>query len=170
MQLIKRGSSLLTCRCFLISVFLSAAPICMFAKVWLILHWCQNQYLSIKMDKCTMCTYCNHTHVASRINSILSITDSHKSAQQFVCLFGISHVSSSWFLSSFCFLPPFFPSQTQYLTPKSPSPVNLPAHYTPAIAASPLRQVEPTVTAHLCFTSHLSSPREVMLKICYQSL
>lgn len=55
------------------------------------------------------------------------------------------------------FLPPF-PSQTQYLTlPKSPSPVNLPVHYTPAISASPLRQVQLTVTAHLCFISHLSS-------------
>ncbi|XP_031729025.1 nesprin-2-like, partial [Anarrhichthys ocellatus] len=34
--------------------------------------------------------------------------------------------------------------QTQYLTlPKSPSPVNLPVHYTPAISASPLRQATP---------------------------
>ncbi|XP_035761763.1 nesprin-2a, partial [Neolamprologus brichardi] len=34
--------------------------------------------------------------------------------------------------------------QTQYLTPsKSPSPINLPIHYTPAISASPLRQVTP---------------------------
>ncbi|KAM4723418.1 nesprin-2 [Anableps anableps] len=33
---------------------------------------------------------------------------------------------------------------TQYLTPrKSPSPVNLPVHYTPAISASPLRQATP---------------------------
>ncbi|KAF3845082.1 hypothetical protein F7725_008245 [Dissostichus mawsoni] len=33
--------------------------------------------------------------------------------------------------------------QTQYLNlPKSPSPVNLPVHYTPAISASPLRQVQ----------------------------
>lgn len=40
-----------------------------------------------------------------------------------------------------------FSSQTQYLTlPKSPSPVNLPLHYTPAISASPLRQVDLTVT------------------------
>ncbi len=50
-----------------------------------------------------------------------------------------------------------FSSQTQYLTlPKSPSPVNLPVHYTPAISASPLRQVDLTVTTHLCLTSHLS--------------
>lgn len=43
--------------------------------------------------------------------------------------------------------PSFSPSssQTQYLTlPKSPSPINLPVHYTPAISASPLRQVQPT--------------------------
>lgn len=41
------------------------------------------------------------------------------------------------------FLPYLFPSQTQYLTlPKSPSPINLPVHYTPAISASPLRQVD----------------------------
>ncbi|KAF0044213.1 hypothetical protein F2P81_003371 [Scophthalmus maximus] len=34
--------------------------------------------------------------------------------------------------------------QTQYLTPpKSPSPINLPLHYTPAISASPLRQATP---------------------------
>ncbi|CAJ1074541.1 LOW QUALITY PROTEIN: nesprin-2 [Xyrichtys novacula] len=34
--------------------------------------------------------------------------------------------------------------QTQYLNlPKSPSPVNLPVHYTPAISASPLRQATP---------------------------
>ncbi|XP_055361732.1 nesprin-2-like isoform X2 [Betta splendens] len=33
--------------------------------------------------------------------------------------------------------------QTQYLTPKTPSPINLPVYYTPAIAASPLRQATP---------------------------
>ncbi|KAM7376415.1 hypothetical protein PAMP_006150 [Pampus punctatissimus] len=34
--------------------------------------------------------------------------------------------------------------QKQYLTPpKSPSPINLPLHYTPAISASPLRQATP---------------------------
>ncbi|XP_029688374.1 nesprin-2-like isoform X1 [Takifugu rubripes] len=34
--------------------------------------------------------------------------------------------------------------QTQYLTlPKSPSPVSLPLHYTPAVSASPLRQASP---------------------------
>ncbi|KAL3969167.1 solute carrier family 6 (neurotransmitter transporter) member 19 [Sarotherodon galilaeus] len=34
--------------------------------------------------------------------------------------------------------------QTQYLTPsKSPSPINLPVYYTPAISASPLRQATP---------------------------
>lgn len=43
--------------------------------------------------------------------------------------------------------PPCAPSQTHYLTlPKSPSPINLPVHYTPAISASPLRQVHPTVS------------------------
>ncbi|KAM3595037.1 uncharacterized protein V6R79_017444 [Siganus canaliculatus] len=34
--------------------------------------------------------------------------------------------------------------QTQHLTlPKTPSPINLPVHYTPAISASPLRQATP---------------------------
>nr|XP_033499149.1 nesprin-2 [Epinephelus lanceolatus] len=38
--------------------------------------------------------------------------------------------------------------QTQYLTvPKSPSPVDLPVHYTPAISASPLRQATPVQKA-----------------------
>ncbi|KAA8578682.1 hypothetical protein FQN60_017502, partial [Etheostoma spectabile] len=38
--------------------------------------------------------------------------------------------------------------QTPYLTlPKSPSPINLPVHYTPAISASPLRQATPNQKA-----------------------
>lgn len=45
--------------------------------------------------------------------------------------------------------------QTQYLTPpKSPSPINLPVHYTPAISASPLRQVDRLVAARCCFHPH----------------
>ncbi|XP_028420977.1 nesprin-2 [Perca flavescens] len=39
-------------------------------------------------------------------------------------------------------------TQTPYLTlPKSPSPINLPVHYTPAISASPLRQATPNQKA-----------------------
>ncbi|XP_077945343.1 nesprin-2-like isoform X2 [Gasterosteus aculeatus] len=35
-------------------------------------------------------------------------------------------------------------TQTHLSLPKSPSPINLPVHYTPAISASPLRQATPT--------------------------
>ena len=57
-------------------------------------------------------------------------------------------------------------SQTQYLTlPKSPSPVSLPVHYTPAVSASPLRQVtsswlpiSPECLSFLVFSSPAQQP------------
>ncbi|CAL8274015.1 unnamed protein product [Merluccius merluccius] len=44
--------------------------------------------------------------------------------------------------------------QASYLTPpKTPSPINLPVHYTPAVSASPLRQVDLSVCLRARFVS-----------------